>query len=511
MTGQSTSIPARDQHPLRVIDYLSADAPVSEDAARAALLRHSGLQLWLDRRFDEAVRAFREAAKFAPEDSRILAELGSLLSATRENAEARQCLLASLKLNPQEPQTWLSLAALDTQSGNKRGAEDAFVEALRINPNCKEALTGLGLLHFELRRFRSAARLLSSALQFGAVSMPVYACLGETQYILGQFSQAAWAFEKAAEACPNEKIIIQKFARTRLIETILADSVASAIEVYRSIAGDDAAEIAAACREAFKALAGYGHAEAAVRLGRALLDKNPEDPVISYHVDALTGKTYGRTPDAYLTVCFDHYAPHFDKHLVETLKYDLPSRCGALLRETGQVFSNILDLGCGTGLAAPHLAPLGSELTGVDISSRMLEKAEERGLYNCLHRSEAIAYLTGCARQFSLIVALDVLVYFGDLSEMFACASGHLTPDGVFAISFETGNHEKFRLQPSGRFSHSPAYIQTLCGASLVVIADIATTIRLEADAAVEGRLMLLRRRREGMTGPVQAVTFAAM
>lgn len=492
MTGQTPSIRARDQYPVSSAQIAGA-APVAEDAARASLLRHSGLALWLDRRFEEAVCALQEAARLAPDDPRILAELGSLLSATGDREEARHCLLASLRFNPQELQTWLSLAAIEAQRGDKQGAEHAFVEALRINPDCIEALTGLGLLHFESQRFRTAARLLNSALQLGVVSMPVYACLGQALFNLGEFPQAARAFEKAAQACPAEKAIVQKFARARLIETIMQDSVSRAIGVYRAIAGDDAEDLADACREAFRALAGYGHSEAAVRLGRALLDKSPDDPVISYHVDALNGKTCERAPDAYLTACFDHYAPHFDKHLVETLRYDVPAQCGSLLTATGYAFSSVLDLGCGTGLAAPHLAPLATELVGVDISPRMLEKAEERGLYDRLCRSEAIEYLAHCDRRFSLIVALDVLVYFGDLARLFAAAAKRLTPDGVFAISFESGSREKYELQTSGRFSHSRAYIESLCGTAFVIVADVATTIRLEANAAVEGRIMLLR------------------
>jgi len=495
MTGQASSISTRDEFPLCVTQILSADASVAQDAARAARLRHCGLTFWIDGQLEDAAEALQEAARLSPDDSKILAELGSLLKAVGHREEARNCLLASLRLEPNELQTWLTLAGLHIQSSNKRDAEYAFVEALRINPDSIEALTGLGLLHFESSRYATSARLLHSALQLGAVSMPVYACLGQALHNLGEFSQAATAFEKAAKACPNERAIVQKFARARLIEAIITDSVSSAINIYRSINGDDAEDVALVCRDAFKALVCYGHGEAAVRLGKTLLQGNPEDPIISYHIDAITGKGHERTPEAYLTACFDHYAPDFDKHLLETLKYDVPSLCGSLLAESGYAFSSILDLGCGTGLAAPCLAPLGTELIGVDISARMLEKAGERNLYDSLSQSEAIEYLTSCSREFSLVVALDVLVYFGDLAELFASVAEHLAPGGVFAMSFEVGNHEKYRLQPSGRFTHNPNYIEDLCGPALAIAASVATTIRLEANAPVEGRVMLLRRR----------------
>ena len=208
-------------------------------------------------------------------------------------------------------------------------------------------------------------------------------------------------------------------------------------------------------RVAFQALGGFDKTDAAIRLGRALLRLAPGDPVIGFHLDALMDEPRERAPDQYLTACFDKYAEQFDKHLVEVLGYHVPEDMHALLLRARRNFSRILDLGCGTGLAARNLASFRGTLTGVDISPGMLEKARQRSCYDRLVESEAVDYLAHCDESFDLIVALDVTGYFGDLSQFLAGAAARLSPGGVLAFSL-TEDCASYRLRHCGRFAHAP-------------------------------------------------------
>jgi predicted TPR repeat methyltransferase len=474
--------------------YPKFGALVDAGAPPLRALRYLGLSLWHDGRLDDAAEVLTMTATLAPNEPMILAELGSVLCAAGRKAEARAYLTASLKLDPNQKQVWLNVAGLCNETGDKDTAEQAFRAALELDPDSAEAAAGLGLLYIERRRFEDAARLLTAAVERGVTAMPVYACLGRTLYLLGDFVNASAAFEKAARACPDEARIVQKYAQARLIETMIESSVAEAIEVYRSAAGRHAEDLTTVCHTAFQVLCGYGRKEAAIRLGQALLDGAPNDPIIGYHLDALRGRTHERAPDDYLTACFDKYAPEFDRHLVEVLDYRIPGKLHPLLVEAGTTFTRILDLGCGTGLAAPYLSSFGGNLTGVDISPRMLEKARERNLYGRLVEDEAIAYLSKREQQFDLIVSLDVLIYFGDLTAFFAAAAERLVPGGVFAFSFETGEHDDYTLLPCGRFAHDPTYVEGLSEARFTPITCVSTPLRLEANRPVAGRLVLLRR-----------------
>jgi predicted TPR repeat methyltransferase len=84
-------------------------------------------------------------------------------------------------------------------------------------------------------------------------------------------------------------------------------------------------------------------------------------------------------PKEYVIGLFDRYADHFDEHLVGKLRYRTPSLLlDAVMRlaPSGNLGTlDILDLGCGTGLVGSLLRPLARTLTGVDISSNMLQIA----------------------------------------------------------------------------------------------------------------------------------------
>jgi predicted TPR repeat methyltransferase len=474
--------------------YPRFGALLDDGAPQPRALRYLGLALWEDARLGEAANVLAQAAALAPTEPTILAELGSVLCAAGRKAEALGRLSASLRLAPHQTQVWLSVAGLCVELGNKETAEKAFRAALDLDPASAEAAAGLGLLYIERRRFDEAAKLLGAAAAQGVAAMAVHACLGQALFQIGDFSNASAALEKAARACPGEARIIQKYAEARLIEKLIEGPVVEAIEIYLSIASRYSEDLIVVCRKAFQVLCAYGKNEAAIRLGEVLMRRAPDDPIIGYHLDALQGRAPERAPDAYLKACFGAYAENFDRHIVEILDYQVPGMLPALLGHGGLAFDRILDLGCGTGLAAPYLSSLGGRLTGVDIAPRMLDKARERNAYGALIESEAIAYLTSGTAPFDLIVALDVLIYFGDLGALFEAVASRLAQGGLFACSFETAICDRPMLKPSGRFAHDPAHVEKIYGARFRAVASQSTTLRFEANQPVAGQLLLLRR-----------------
>jgi predicted TPR repeat methyltransferase len=157
-------------------------------------------------------------------------------------------------------------------------------------------------------------------------------------------------------------------------------------------------------------------------------------------------------------------------------------------------FRHILDLGCGTGLAAADLKTLGENLIGVDLSSGMLAEAQKRGQYTELVKAEAAAYLEAAQNRFDLIFAADSLIYFGDLKPLLRAAAGALVPGGLFALSIELAAGDGYLLQPSGRFAHSLEYLKTTAG-DFAILEAIESNIRLEAGRPVAGLYVILERR----------------
>jgi predicted TPR repeat methyltransferase len=137
----------------------------------------------------------------------------------------------------------------------------------------------------------------------------------------------------------------------------------------------------------------------------------------------------------------------------DSLSYQAPERLQELIRaEIGDAAGlEILDLGCGTGLAGEGLKERAARLVGVDLSSEMLELARERGIYDQLEVAEITGWLDQTTAQFDLIVCCDCLVYFGDLRPVAAGAARRLKPGGWFAFTAERGEKYPFHLADSGR------------------------------------------------------------
>jgi predicted TPR repeat methyltransferase len=241
-------------------------------------------------------------------------------------------------------------------------------------------------------------------------------------------------------------------------------------------------------------LSGYGHEEAAIRLGEVQQAENPGDPIQSYLLAALKHTPFAQAPETYVVSYFDKFADTFDNQLVEVLDYRGPEKLHALLGAGSRPLNLILDLGCGTGLAGPLLKAPGRILTGVDLSPRMLEKAAARQAYDHLITSEAMAYLARQEQGFDLIFAADFLVYVGDLTAFMQQTARLLNKGGLLALTIETTAADTYQLLPSGRFAHQPRYIEDLARGAFTLLRQEATMIRLEANRPVDGALMVFER-----------------
>jgi predicted TPR repeat methyltransferase len=138
---------------------------------------------------------------------------------------------------------------------------------------------------------------------------------------------------------------------------------------------------------------------------------------------------------------FDVYAQRFDSHLVQVLNYSVPEKLAAsaaLFPSGGEKWA-ILDLGCGTGLSGAAIAQFARHMVGVDLSSKMLDKARERNLYARLEQLDLLAMMEAePAASYDVVFAADVFVYLGKLDELVSQARRLLRPGGLFAFSVES-------------------------------------------------------------------------
>ncbi len=207
-------------------------------------------------------------------------------------------------------------------------------------------------------------------------------------------------------------------------------------------------------------------------------------------------------PAAYVRDLFDQYAARFDAHLVGALAYRGPDilraaveRACALISRTPR-FGAMLDLGCGTGLAARAFAPLVGAIAGVDLSPAMIAEAGKTDLYALLAAGDLVAFLDACpAGGADLAVAADVFVYIGDLAPGLAACFRALSPGGLLAFTTQATRDGDWRVGGDLRYVHSQAYIRRAAEAVgfQTVLLETAST-RRDAGVEVPGLVAVLAR-----------------
>jgi predicted TPR repeat methyltransferase len=253
-----------------------------------------------------------------------------------------------------------------------------------------------------------------------------------------------------------------------------------------------------------RAAAEQGSREEAVGALRQALALEPED-ALGVRLDlARLGalKPDEAITDGYVRALFDDYAPKFDRHLTQGLAYRGPELIADALRRarSGQGrecrFGLTLDLGCGTGLMAQALEGLCSPVVGVDLSPRMLEKAERTKLYDALHEGELVGFLKSrSSSEADLVVAADVFVYMAALDGAFQEAHRVLEPGGLFAFTVQAHEGNGFVLGQDARYAHGESYVRGLAeatGFTVAVFEHVST--RQDRGMPVPGFLAVLAR-----------------
>jgi predicted TPR repeat methyltransferase len=234
--------------------------------------------------------------------------------------------------------------------------------------------------------------------------------------------------------------------------------------------------------------------EEATAVYQAWHAQDPADPIAAHMANVRGQETPPeRATDDYVQREFDEFAEQFDEVLVNKLGYQAPALVSSALERAGLLDHrelDVLDAGCGTGLCVGFLRPLARRLVGVDLSGKMLDKARERGGYDEFIEAELTAYLETCSRAFDLVVAADLVIYFGRLERLVFALRGAIRPGGCLVFTVEAGADEEcgWALNDGGRYTHHPAYLRSVLeSAGLQLRELVADRLRFELGAEVRG------------------------
>jgi predicted TPR repeat methyltransferase len=381
---------------------------------------------------------------------------------------------------------------LHHRAGRLEEAQAGYRKVLQLQPEHADALHMLGVIAYQGGQHDEALSLILRAGKLMPPNAGVYTNLGNVLQARGQLEEAAAAFSTAIKLAPEDAIAhnnlgnalrfqgkteaaIDSFNRALTIDSGYTDAHVNLAMTYQ-VMGDDA-----------HAASSY---EQAVKL-------DPGNKPAAHMLAALRGETTDAAPLEHVERLFDGYAERFDKHLVATLGYSMPELLRSeidRLQGADAHFHDVIDLGCGTGLVGVEFHSICDNLTGIDLSARMIDRARERNVYGSLRVGEVVTSLEADQGYYDLLICADVFPYIGNVQPLFSAVSRHASNGALFAFSTELHPGEGFILHPTGRYAHSQKYLRAVAAEyNFLVITMHTGNLRKHKGQWIRGDLVVLQ------------------
>lgn len=461
-------------HPTLTLHYANilkakGDLPKAEEVLLQMTKDHSqfaagfnnlGTVYFAEQKWQQALQAFETAISLQANYIDAYYNLGLALNKLHRFEAAQSAFQAVIEMSPTHPGAAFQLGCLDMQQGLYEKAWQHFSIIEKAHP-----------FHFETQ-----VNLATSALK------------------LGRLLDAKSHYLKALEITPDDNQVLFNLG---VIEVQLG-KLDDAVSYYKNAIKNDADFYDAHYNLGFIYLI-KRDANAATLHFREAQRIRPDDKALKHTIDILAHKKdISQSPPEYVRSLFDSYADHFEPHLKQFLHYQVPQvfleAMKTVQKEETPIW-DILDIGCGTGLTGQAFKPFARSLVGVDLSRKMLDVAAEKHIYDQLFEEDIITFLNDKYDCYDLILAGDVMVYYGDLTQLFASVNKALHAQGFFLFNTEINSDEDYTLSESGRFAHSKAYLDKLALQNhfQVIIYKVAT-MRTQNYQPVLGHLYLLRK-----------------
>jgi predicted TPR repeat methyltransferase len=357
-----------------------------------------------------------------------------------------------------------------------------------------EALNSQGIKLFKEKQFIEAKLFFERALELKSDFVDALNNLALAQHRLGKLDEAVRLYKKAVVIDSNYALE----SKNKILSVIYFFSqgnIQEALETLNILVEQDPKD-ALLFNMLGGCLASIGQTEMAIVNYQKALEIEPEYAIPKHMLNSLTGYTSKEPPKQYVKNLFDDYAHRFNDALVNNLHYSLPFIIKELILNSYSEISkykNVIDLGCGTGLAGKDLREISANLVGIDISENMVSKAKKLDTYDTLIVGDIVEKLNSFPDKFDLFVALDVLIYIGDVQSIFKAVHKSCKPDSLFVFSIEIQDGNGYSLLKSSRYAHSDEYIMDKTNGLFDLVNSQNVRLRKEGENWIEGKVYIFR------------------
>lgn len=456
-----------------------------------------GRRLLEEQRVAEAIVMFERAVVVPEAPAEAYGLLAEALLQARRPDDALRAVNTALASRAQDGTLRLLRARIRRDRGDRLGGMDDAAAAVMAAPASLEAKTLLATCLSEAGLHDEALLLFHQVLAARPGNALAAAMLAMA-FMRANRHDAAEELYSLAEAFSGNP---------RGLVVLRAQNAILAGEAQRAVTLLGPAAAAAPTDGAIQAMLGQAYHRLGLtdQAGRAYAEAAALEPNNAY-LRHLANAVGGLPPEGdrasaeYVVEVFDGFARCFEETLF-SLGYRVP---GVMLRLLEARFpelaggsaklGDVLDLGCGTGLMGAALHDLlGGRLVGIDLSPRMLELAEEKGIYTELRCDDAVTALRQDRTTYSVILMADLLCYFGALDEIFSEARSRLASDGLLLFSIELGDAGTcWTLTRNARYQQGTDYVRAaLAQAGMVALECHDEVLRFENGEPVKGLILL--------------------
>jgi predicted TPR repeat methyltransferase len=411
------------------------------------------------RSLGSARKAFEKILKTEPDhlDARYL--LGTLYAEQGKRRQAFHHLNIAADLDPGSAKIRTNLGILYQLEGDLVHAEEFFRAALRRDDSLFQAYFNLAVVLHKQHRLGEALATLDHVLMLTPHLFDAHLLIAKVHKEANDAVQAEISINKALELQPKHVESLHFLANLLAAQERYDEAKA----VYERI-------VAAA----------------------------PEDDSAVFALRVLNGERPAAPPRQHVQGIFNELADSFDTHL-EELGYEGPHILREMLAQvvSGEFhFQRMLDIGCGTGGAGQAFRGHGDYLFGIDIAERMVDICRETDCYDKLKVADVRELAAGDSN-FDLVVAADVLPYFGDLGQVFPAIQTRMAEGGILLLTAEhlSKDHDYGVDNATGRYQVSEAYLRQVAQAHGFQILALETKpLRRERGQWLEGYFAVWRK-----------------
>ncbi len=438
---------------------------------------------------DKAQNLLEKTVSQFPEHLPSLNNLANIYFALENYERAISCYEKAISKKPDYMDAYYNLGLTYIKMQSLSKGRDTFQKILALHPDHFAARFQLACILMREEKITEATKEFLAIENAHAHHFETQTNLATCYLKKGEIKEAKNHYKKALDLRPDDTQIIFNLG----VVSMQDSNVDAAIQYYQQFLLLNPNDFATHNNIAVAFLA-KNHLPYALNHFKEALRLDPQNASIAYIVESLSqNKSLRAAPRDYIQSLFDSYADHYEPHLLNALEYQIPDIFIKAISPFLSKNITILDLGCGTGLCGIPFKSYAKKLVGVDLSGKMLHFAREKNIYDELITDDVKSFLENTKEVFDLIIAGDVLVYTGDLAELFYLAHKKLTPNGLFIFNTEVSERDDFTMNQSGRFSHHKKYLEQLIDQTHFKTLHYQTChTRMQQHQLVEGHLYIL-------------------